>query len=750
MASSSGAVNAGFAPGVEPLPAARLAARPPLDYKPKPAGREIRLPHSIVAQELRLLQEVLLALAEEPGRDDRAEASLVGELERVRALLLSGEEQKDRQALLEQWDRGSALLRQLRASSASPRVDHSSPYFAHMRLREDGRERDVCLGRATCIRRGVRIVDWRNAPISRLFYRYRQGESYEEDLAGRSVVGDLIARRTVAIRGGALERIDAPEGSWVRQPDATGGRPADDGWSRLEDRQPRLTGGAGLALRAHATGTGGERRLGTDPSGSAQRVDKRLPEIASLLDPAQFDLISRPGPGCVIVRGSAGSGKTTVALHRIAYLAYDDPAIDSPATLFLTLSPALCDYVSTLLPSLGVGRVQVATFSDWAALQRRRLFPRLPARHRIDTPASVRRVKLHPTIGRVLEAQVARVVGPATPAQALDDWASALTDATLLGGLLTPSLRSGELREAVDWCRARHDELFALLDGDEEAPGELDAEDDALLLRAWQLRVGPIPSADSRSGVEPLRYRHVAVDEAQEWAIVELRVVADCLGTPASLTLAGDAQQRIANPFAPGSWEELARDLGLRSAEVETLRTSYRSTGEIMDFARVVLGPLWEEDAGATATRSGPPVEVFAFGDTGACVAFLADALRELLHDEPLASVAVLAPDAEQAALYADGLEASEVPRLRRVAAGRFSFSPGVEVAEIEQAKGLEFDYVVLVDVSATGFPDSERSRRLLHVGATRAIHQLWATYTGPASPLLKSPIPRGQVGFPT
>jgi DNA helicase-2/ATP-dependent DNA helicase PcrA len=702
------------------------------------------LPHPVVVEELRLLEDVLRALADEPDRDDAAEESIVRELERVRALLISGEEQKDRLALLEQWDRGSALLRQLRASRAAPRVDRNSPYFAHMRLVEEGRTRDVCLGRATCIRRGVRIVDWRNAPISRLFYRYRQGETYEEELAGRTVVGEVAARRTVAIRGGVLERVDAPEGSWVRVPGSASAPAAGETWTQLADRAPRLSGGAGTALRSSGVEPGA-RRLGTDPLGATQRADKHLPEIAGLLDPSQFDLISRPGPGCLVVRGSAGSGKTTVALHRIAYLAYDDPAIDAH-TIFLTLSPALCDYVSTLLPSLGVGRVRVETFPEWAARHRRRLFPRLPTTHRIDTPDAVRRVKQHPAIGRALEAQVARSPGPPTVEQALDDWASMLTDAALLGALLDPPLEPADLRAAVDWCRLRQDELFAFLEGDEEATPEIDAEDDALLLRAWQLRVGPIPAGEP--GSAPLRYRHVAIDEAQDWAAIELRVVADCLASPASITIAGDPHQRIANPFAAASWESLAEELGLPRAEVETLRTTYRSTAEIMAFARSVLGPLWEEEAAPRAVRSGPPVEVFGFADSGACVAFLADALRQLVQEEPLASVAVLAPDAEQAALYYDGLETSEVPRLRRVEAGRFAFAPGIDVAEIEQAKGLEFDYVVLVDVSASAFPDSPRSRRLLHVGATRAIHQLWITHAGPPSRLLEAQLqnasPRG------
>ena len=63
------------------------------------------------------------------------------------------------------------------------------------------------------------------------------------------------------------------------------------------------------------------------------RGDKHLPAIASLLDAAQFDLIARPGAGLVAVQGSAGSGKTTVGLHRVAYLAFTDPSRFRPSQL---------------------------------------------------------------------------------------------------------------------------------------------------------------------------------------------------------------------------------------------------------------------------------------------------------------------------------------------------------------------------------------------------------------------------------
>ena len=61
----------------------------------------------------------------------------------------------------------------------------------------------------------------------------------------------------------------------------------------------------------------------------------------------------------------------------------------------------------------------------------------------------------------------------------------------------------------------------------------------------------------------------------------------------------------------------------------------------------------------------------------------------------------------------------------------------GFEVTDVAQAKGLEFDYVVLLDVSETAWPRTDAGRRLLHVGATRAAHQLWVCCVGKPSPLL-------------
>src|SRR5262249_48730886 len=91
---------------------------------------------------------------------------------------------------------GLAVLRDLAASA----------YFGHLRLREKGRgDRDVLIGRTTHIdaKADVRIVDWRHAPVSQLYYRYEEGTEYEETFGERDVEGTVLARRTVTIDDGA-------------------------------------------------------------------------------------------------------------------------------------------------------------------------------------------------------------------------------------------------------------------------------------------------------------------------------------------------------------------------------------------------------------------------------------------------------------------------------------------------------------------------------------------------------------------
>src|SRR5207237_4602776 len=123
--------------------------------------------------------------------------------------------------LVEQMARMSAVAAQRGRGRELP-VSAESPYFAHLRLREGDRERDVLIGKRGLIDRsaGVQIVDWRNAPVSRIYYRYEEGDDYDEQLPGGRLEGTVEARRNLSIAAGRLRRIGCPQGTF--QSDARG------------------------------------------------------------------------------------------------------------------------------------------------------------------------------------------------------------------------------------------------------------------------------------------------------------------------------------------------------------------------------------------------------------------------------------------------------------------------------------------------------------------------------------------------
>jgi DNA helicase-2/ATP-dependent DNA helicase PcrA len=745
----------------------------------------------VVGEELKLLAVVHAALEAAKNAPPSSERGC--EFDDARLLELRDDvavaKPEDLPALFEQMHNLGALRAQ-RGKGNAGSIDRASPYFGHLRLEENGKRRDVLIGSKSYLdsAAGIRIVDWRNAPVSRIYYRYHEGDDYEEKLGDRPVEGEVLARRSVAIVGGELVRVASPQGTFVRDKTGT--------WRRAATKASRLFTGAK------------ESRLGVDATGSI-RQDKHLPAIASLLDAAQFELISKPGAGLVAIQGSAGSGKTTVGLHRVAYLAYSDPARFRPERMMVVVpSEALIHYVDRVLPSLGVEGVRVTTFARFARRITPGLFPKLPTKHSEETPPVVSRAKSHPAMIRAIDAVVARIAREmdARVRDAMSKWPNgdvvirawekALPDATpdarltalaqwlagkrgldgaahagslpqvtksaleQLGHELRASTRSvaaiwdevttsreglarvfdgvagfgpGQLDQVHAWCiRQARVRAEGERDGEEAT---IDAEDAALLLRAWQVLRGPLPDEENK----PIRYAHLFIDEIQDASPVETRVLLELAGKDRSVTLAGDTAQRMLDDDAPNlefDWNGLLDELGVKHTSIEPLRVSYRSTAQITTFARKVLGPLAHE-AEPIATRDGPPVELFTFSSVGEAVAFLAEALKQLALDEPEANVALVARFAQQAEAYYDGLVRAEVPNVRRVAKQDFTWDAGVDVTDVRQTKGLEFDEVVLLDTNASSYPATPQARHAMYVGATRAAHQLWCVASDAPSSLV-------------
>ena len=740
------------------------------------------------------LLRVVLARLDKPRLRSRTPVDDAGTLIELRDALAEAKPE-DQGPLLEQMHRIEALSRQ-RGKGESPPADRRSPYFGHLRLLQDGRRRDVLIGQRGYVEPGgaVQIVDWRHAPVSRLYYRYDEGDTFEERLADREVEGEILARRTVTIVDAELRRVASAQGIFSREPPDLTWRSVNPGHFRLGADRPTV---------APAPRRG--PRLGFENDGRP-RADRFLPAIAALIDPRQFELISRPSSGTIVVQGSAGSGKTTIGLHRIAYLNFAEPGyFRAEDMLVIVYQRALAAYISRVLPELEVPGVKVRTFAEWAGSVRRATLPRLACATTDTTPVVVMHAKSHGAMLAILAERQAALaawcrqaltaglsgaegaeavlvawdqaqgpldarvtalarwtreatLAPLTRARletcgarlrartrdVIGEWASLLTDREALGRGFAehaPGVFSeGQLDGIHRWCVDRERLRIGVADGnvdDGDEPFALDAEDEVLLLRIHQLQRGPV-----QEGRGNLAYHHLMIDEVQDFGPVELAVLLDCATARKSITLAGDTNQAIAPEHGFENWTAMLARLGLPHECVEPLRISYRSTRQIMDAALHVLGPLVGDER-PQSPRAGAEVEGFSFASPGEACEFLVRALRDLAEREPAASVALIARHPEQARVYFEALCAAEVSGLRLVADQDFSFRPGIDITDVRQTKGLEFDIVILLEASAQSYPEDDVARRLLHVAMTRAAHQLWVTYAGTPSSLLPGSLRR-------
>ncbi len=691
---------------------------------------------------------------------------------------------------LEVLERVKTATAAVRSAKKQPKSlpDLRAPYFGRLRLLSRGRLRDVLLGWGTFInsRVGVTIVDWRSAPLAGVFFTYRQGEEYEEELDdGRLLEGTIRQRRLLSFREGELVSIDAPEGFVMRD--------VGERWR--------------VASRADAP------RIG---DGGDEHPFVELPPpfrfSVEMLDEVQRSVVSRDAP-IMLVLGDAGCGKTLVAVFRLARWIRDDPKVDASRDVIVIVpEDGLCLLIRRMLDMLELPEVCVLTFDEWVVARAREALPGIPARLSPDTPLAVERFKRHPAFrsvipdfveahGRSIANRVDWNLGARGEVREIYDSA---TGESLVDRLRETERRTQEIRDRLIspevtavfkqelielsrihrilpdlvgdgiWLskaiarsagaltpamavRVRHhlrrqmdmttEELFAdivdqsrltALDGQpldwgtpDAAASTLDVADHALLLELLARIEGS--RAKGRGGLE--KYHHLVVDEAQDLAPIELSLLGRAVSDEGCLTVAGDRSQHIDQAACFSSWRDTLVELDVRSVESVLLSTIYRCPKPVAELGRSVLG-AGAPRHGLDAPREALPVILEDYPTAGHQMVYFIEALARLRQREPRASIAMVTRRADSAKPLRDALERGLAANL--VLDGSFSFGPGIEVTDVSRVKGLEFDYVIIPDVSSVSYPDTPIDRRTLYVAITRARRQLWMSWVGKPSPLIK------------
>jgi DNA helicase II / ATP-dependent DNA helicase PcrA len=486
--------------------------------------------------------------------------------------------------------------------------------------------------------------------------------------------------------------------------------------------------------------------------------DDKMKNIVATIQRDQNAIIRNETSPVLIIQGVAGSGKTSIAIHRIAFLLYRfKDEIRSSDILIISPNKVFADYISNVLPELGESNIPEMGMEELAGdlldhrfrfqsfLQQvfatiggndKSFLERLQFKSTTDFVRDLNRYFVHLENHWFSAAtiQVGRVTVPAAFVQEkfralqrlpllnrLPEVASEVQQyvRNALGRKLSGNEKS-QIREALVAVSERATTLelyrgfYQWLHREElfQMPGNVLEYADVFPLIYCRIRL---------EGMEPFHHvKHLVVDEMQDYTPIQYAVLLRLF--PAKKTILGDASQAV-NPYS-SSAEDIERVFP--QADVVKLQQSYRSTWEITHFA-LGIKPNPELIA---MERHGPVPEVTGFSTLQEEGEELQRLVEQFSHSNHQ-MLAILCKTPAQARHVHSLLKGRDVYLLTEEST---HFKEGVVVATIPLAKGLEFDEVIVPFVSAETY-HTESDRSLLYVACTRAMHRLTVTFTGEASP---------------
>ncbi len=609
------------------------------------------------------------------------------------------------------------------------------PYFARIdfRFEEDTQAERIYIGRSSLTEKKAReiyVYDWRS-PIAGVFYRCAVGKAFYE-APGGIIEGELQLKRQYEIAHSVLK--------YFFDTDMT-----------INDEFLRQL--------------------------LSKNTSPQMKAIVETIQREQDIVIRNMESDLLMVQGVAGSGKTSIALHRAAYLMYQGLQAKLPANSILILSPnsVFEEYISNVLPELGEENVNSVIFDEILCkiLQGRRIQSRnaLWEHMMADEPYSgiarkSMEYKMSESFRDMLDAFLLEI-----PLRWID-----FHDIHYNGSLV---INKGQLREWV--LRRPHillgtrlsqleDYVIELIFGTGRKRGEgeqrnlirqeirqfteLDCTD--LYRKMFEAGNGieknipnDIPEYtlenlnsgqlfyDDAAAVAYLRlkiygsteYRHirqVVIDEAQDYYPLHYEIFR-LLFTNAKFTVLGDINQTLAKPEKLSLYEKIQEILHKEKSELIILEKSFRCTNEILNFSLQFI-----DDAPRIKSfnRTGESPNILTSGSYEELLNLITQEIA-LCREKGLESICLICKTAKLSdQLYEDLKQKTEI---RQVKNNNGKGLKGTFVMPVYMSKGLEFDGVIVCDADL-GERCSEDDKKLLYVECTRALHRLSLICPSPSS----------------
>ena len=508
-----------------------------------------------------------------------------------------------------------------------------------------------------------------------------------------------------------------------------------------------------------------------------------LGEIIATIQKEQNRIIRCSPRTNMIVQGAAGSGKTTVAMHRISYILYNYADEFRPEDFYIIGSNRmLLNYITGVLPELDVYGARQMTmeqlfirllYEDWNADKyavrsvdkndarnsvkgKMQWFSELEAfckdYERREIPADP--VYMEKTGVLLVGSNMIDTYLASNPLMSMQSKRLMLNEILyskyeneILGKNVsfTPEEKKA-LEKRYRFCYGKDEwkgslyELYRdFLLSQRQNGYDIDISEDAFDvydLAALAYLYKRIKEID------PVREAtHVIIDEAQDFGMMAYASLHYCM-RGCTYTIMGDTSQNIHFQYGLNDWEELKKLILTGDYDKFCLlRKSYRNTVEIAEFATEILRhgdfSIYPVEP---IIRHGAAVKIECIRERGALIRACADTLLKW-KGAGYETLAVICREEKEAERVAKELR--EYVPIKDLIGEETTFGVGIMVLPVVYTKGLEFDAVLIFDPSEEKYPNDNGHVKMLYVTATRALHELAVLYQRSLTPLIATQAPK-------